>query len=301
MRPVNLIPPDERRGDSAPLRTGSFVYVLVAGLALLLLGIVVLALTSKQVSDREAEKAQLQQDLAAATARAQSVQAFTDFRTIQEKRAATVTSLAESRFDWPRVLHELALVLPSDISLSSLTGTVSPNVQLDSGTGSSSGTTSSLRGTVPGPALEIVGCAPSQDAVASFVAALEDIDGVTRVGVDSSKLPDQVSSGFTGEPGDAASTGATASGDCQSGPTIAKFTIVAAFDAVPAPSTATTVPSVPPSTATTAPAPASATQTTASDQQVTDGQAQENVQNASVREQTSKAQHAQKAILGGGG
>src|SRR5262245_27377771 len=295
MRPVNLIPPDERRGDCAPLRTGSFAYVLVAGLGLLLLGIVVLALTSKQVSDRESEKAQLQQDLAAATAHAQSVQAFTNFRTIQESRAATVSSLAESRFDWPRVLHELALVLRSDISLSSLTGTVSPDVQLDSGTGTSSGTGSSLRASVSGPALEIIGCAPSQDAVASFVAALEDIDGVTRVGVDSSKLPDQQASGFTGEPGDAASTGTTANGDCQSGPTIAKFTIVAAFDAVPTPSTATTAPAVPaPATQPTT------TQSTASDQ-VSDGQAQENVQNASVREQTSKAQHAQKTILGGGG
>ena len=29
MRPVNLIPPDQRRGDSAPLRTGPLVYVLL--------------------------------------------------------------------------------------------------------------------------------------------------------------------------------------------------------------------------------------------------------------------------------
>src|SRR5215213_2157174 len=112
MRPVNLIPKDERQGDSAPLRTGSLIYVLVAGLTLLLLGIVAVALTGKQVSDRQAEKAGLEQDLAAATARAQSVQAFTDFRSVQENRAATVSSLAQSRFDWPRVLHELALVLP---------------------------------------------------------------------------------------------------------------------------------------------------------------------------------------------
>ena len=32
MRPVNLIPPDERRGDRAAMRTGAFSYVLIGGL-----------------------------------------------------------------------------------------------------------------------------------------------------------------------------------------------------------------------------------------------------------------------------
>ncbi len=250
MRPVNLIPPDERRGDNAPLRTGSLVYVLVAGLALLLLGIVAVALTGKQVSDRQAEKAGLEQELATATAQAQSVQAFTDFRSVQENRASTVASLAESRFDWSRVLHELALVLPSDVSLSTLTGTVSPVVQAGSSQSGSSSSGSGLRADIQGPALEITGCAPSQDAVAGFVSALEDIDGVTRVGVDSSKLPEESSSGLSGEPGDQAASGESGTSDCQSGPTIVKFTMVAAFDAVPTPSAAT-APSVPPAAAPT--------------------------------------------------
>jgi Tfp pilus assembly protein PilN len=249
MRPVNLIPPDERQGDSAPLRTGNLVYVLLAGMALLLLGIVAVTLTGKQVSDRQAEKAGLEQDLVAATARAQSVQAFTVFRTAQESRAATVSSLAQSRFDWSRVLHELALVLPSDIALSSLTGTVSPAVQADATGATSSSGGSGLRADIQGPALEISGCAPSQDSVAGFVSALQDIDGVTRVGVDSSKLPDQNTTAVSGEPGNGTTTGA-ASGDCQSGPTIVKFSMVAAFDAVPTPpdATAPSVPSAAPTT-----------------------------------------------------
>ena len=53
MRPVNLIPPEERRGDQAPLRTGPLAYILLAGLALLLLGVVALVLTGNQVSERE--------------------------------------------------------------------------------------------------------------------------------------------------------------------------------------------------------------------------------------------------------
>src|SRR5262245_6343451 len=292
MRPVNLIPSDERRGDDSPLRTGRLVYVLTGGLVLLLLGIVAVAFTGKQIEDRKAEKASLQQELDQATAKAQGLNQFVNFRMVQESRASTVSSLAQSRFDWPRVMHELALVLPPDISLSSLTGTVSPSVQLqsDSSSSSSSGSDGNLRGLSGGPALSITGCAPSQDAVAAFVSSLEDIDGVTRVGVSSSKLPDLNSSGFTGEPGDAASTGSTSPGDCQSGPTIVKFEIVAAFDAVPTPSSDATSPNVP----------SPAHPATDGDQQVTDAKTHENVQQASVREQTTKAQNAKATFIPGG-
>ena len=32
MRPVNLIPPEDRRGQHAPLRTGPLAYILVGAL-----------------------------------------------------------------------------------------------------------------------------------------------------------------------------------------------------------------------------------------------------------------------------
>jgi len=288
MRPVNLIPADERRGDEAPLRTGNLVYVLTAGLALLLLGIVVVALTGKQISDREDQKASLQQELDQTTARATSLAAFTTFRAVQESRLATVTSLAQSRFDWSRVLHELSLVLPSDVSISSLDGSVSPDLQISGGSGSGSGSSGSdLRGNIQGPALAISGCAPGQDAVAGFVASLEDIDGVTRVGLESSTIDPASGSGSSAP----SSTGST---DCQAGPRTASFEIVVAFDAVPTPSTATTAPSVPPSAA-----PPTA-QSTATDQ-VADGQKEQDVAKASDRATISKAQNAKQTILGGGG
>jgi Tfp pilus assembly protein PilN len=168
--------------------------VLVGGLALLLLGIVAVALTSKQISDRKSEQQQLERELADATARAQSLQAFADFRALQETRASTVSSLAQTRFDWERVMNELALILPEDIWLSSLTGTVSPAVTVEGAESVDE------RASVNGPALEIIGCATGQDAVAGFVASLEDIDGVTRVGLSSSELPgdEESATGATG-------------------------------------------------------------------------------------------------------
>jgi Tfp pilus assembly protein PilN len=283
MRPVNLIPPDERRGSRGDLRTGSLIYVLLAGLGLLLLAIVAVSLTSKQISDRKSEKAGLEQELQQETARANSLAAFANFRAMQEARAATVTSLAQSRFDWTRVLHELSLVLPEDISLSNLTGTASPEVTIDSGAagGSSSGATD-LRGNVAGPALDIQGCAPNQDVVAAFVSSLEDIDGVTRVGLSSSELP---------ETEGAEQSAGGSSSDCSAGPRTFKFQIIVAFDAVPAPPTATTVPSVPSSVAPAA---------TGDDGGVAAAQTQEDVAASSAREQTTKAQNAQANLIPGG-
>lgn len=235
MRPVNLIPPEDRRGDRAPLRTGNLSHVIVGGLALLLLAVVATAFTSNQISDREEEQQNLQQELDAATAEAQSLKAFADFRAVQETRTATISSLAQSRFDWERVMRELSLVLPADVQLISLTGTASPAVQL------TDSEEVPLRDSIAGPALELSGCAPSEDAVAGLISALEDIDGVTRVGLASSEQPED-SEGAEEAAGDGS---AASEEECRVADYISKFQIVVAFDAVPTPGTATEAPSVP--------------------------------------------------------
>jgi Tfp pilus assembly protein PilN len=277
MRPINLIPPEDRRGDKAPMRTGNIAYVLVGGLALLLLAVAATALTSKQISDRESEQQSLQQELDSATAQAQSLQAFADFRTVQETRTATVSSLAQSRFDWERVIRELSLVLPADVQLIGLTGSVSPEVEV------AEATDVALRDGITGPALELVGCAPSQDSVAGLISALEDIDGVTRVGLASAERPDS-SEGSTG----GGSPAEASESECRVADYISKFEIVVAFDAMPTPGTATAAPSVP--------APA----TPGGDAQLADAQAEQTASQASATEQTAKANQAQSNLIPGG-
>src|SRR5688500_11048863 len=142
---------------------------------------------------------------------------------MQEQRTATVVSLAQSRFDWERVLREFALVLPEDVWLIQLEGTVSPGVSL------TDGAEISIREGVAGPALEIIGCAASQDAVGGVVAALRDIDGVTRVTVAKSERPELAES-----TGAASSEDASSDDDCRTRDFITRFEIVAAFDGVPA-------------------------------------------------------------------
>jgi Tfp pilus assembly protein PilN len=215
MRPVNLIPREERPGERRPMRGGPLAYIVVGALVAALLGVTVLVATGNQISDRKSEVVQLETEKAAVEAQAQALDAYTQFHSVREQRVATVVSLADSRFDWERVMRELALILPGDVWLTTLTGTASPAVAPE---GAAS---VSLRGSIAGPALELVGCAASHDSVAGFVKALEDIDGVTRVGVQSSALGS----------GGGASTGSTST--CQTRDFIAQFQLVVAFDAAP--------------------------------------------------------------------
>lgn len=217
MRPVNLIPP-ESRTEGRPLRSGPLVYIVIGVLVAALAGVAALALTENQISDRKDEVAQLRREGAAVSARAQRLAAYTQFQTLREQEVSTVTALADSRFDWERVMRELSLVLPNDVWLTSLNASATP----ESSAGSSGSGGSGLRSAIAGPALELSGCTVGHDGVAGFITALEDIDGVTRVGVESSDLSEQGSEAGGGE-----------SGGCQSKPFVAQFKMVVAFDAAP--------------------------------------------------------------------
>lgn len=206
MRAVNLIPPDLRRGDHAPLRTGPLAYIVVGALALALLGVTLLVLAGNEVSEKKDEVKTLQREDALAKARAERLAPYTQFQVASEQRIQTVTSLADSRFDWPRVMRELALILPDDVTLTSLDASAS--AASESGGEGAKG--------VLGPSLELEGCTSSQDTVATFITVLKDIDGVTRVGLESS----------TAEEGGSSGGGEGCEGKTQ-------FDLVVAFDAAP--------------------------------------------------------------------
>jgi Tfp pilus assembly protein PilN len=221
MRPVNLIPAEERRGAHSQLRTGPLPYIVLGALALTLIGVAMLVTTDNHIAESKAEAATLKREDAAAQAKAKRLAAYSQFRTLAEQRVATVRSLADSRFDWERVMHELSLVLPGNVWLTSLSASATPTTSVGGGEGG--GEASGLRGAIAGPALEMSGCATGQEAVAEFVTALKNIDGVTRVGLGSSELAGKSAEGGSGG----------GSGDCRTRSFIAQFSLVVAFDAAP--------------------------------------------------------------------
>jgi Tfp pilus assembly protein PilN len=265
VRPVNLIPPEERRGDRAPTRTGVLPYLVLGALVAVLAGVALMVTTSNKISEREDEVVSLEAQRAEAQARADALQPYADLASLAVERTSTVTSLAQSRFDWDRVLRELALVLPDDVWLTELSGSVSPDVQV------ADAAQSDLRGSAPGPALSIIGCAPSHESVAAFLQALRDIDGVTRVAIASDERPEDVG-------GQAPTTGDTGDADCRTREFISRFEVVAAFDAVTVPAVASTPPD----------APAEASTANAEQQEARD----------SAAEQTEEAGNAAEVIPG---
>lgn len=227
MRPIDLTPTEMRQGARAPMRTGAIPYILVGALVAVLAGVALLVTTGNQISERESEVAQLERENVAAKREARRLAPYVQFQTLHEERVATISSLANSRFDWERVMRELSLVLPHDVWLTQLDAAAS--AQSGGGAGGSGG----LSASVVGPSLELAGCAAGQEAVARFITVLKDIDGVTRVGVASSGLPSR----SEGE----ASSGDSESGGgegCQTRKFIAQFSIFVAFDAAPVPITA---------------------------------------------------------------
>jgi Tfp pilus assembly protein PilN len=230
MRPVNLIPPDERQGEQAPLRTGALVYLVVGAFVAVLIGVTSLVLIGNKINERKTDVVDLHRENAAAERKAQRLASYTQFSTLSRQRVETVKTLAESRFDWERVMRETALVLPDDVWLIDLTATAVPGVSFEGG---STGVGSGLRDDVAGPALQIQGCAVGQQAVARFVTVLKDIDGVTRVGMQSSELPGEDGGAGT----NAGSEAEEDTEDCRTRRFITQFEMVVAFDAAPVSST----------------------------------------------------------------
>jgi Tfp pilus assembly protein PilN len=226
MRAVNLIPADQQRGaGGAAGRSGGGAYLLLGALALIVVMAGTYVMAGKKVDDKKAELASVTQQAVAAEAKAQQLTSYTKFASIRTKRVDTVTQLANSRFDWSHALREVARVLPTNAWLTSMTGSTSPSV---------GGSSSSLRGALPVPAIEISGCTTSQASVAKMMARMRLIDGVQQVSLQSSDKG-------TASSGAAAPSVVGGSGDCRGGHShFPMFSIVVFYRATTAVSVATT-------------------------------------------------------------
>ena len=222
MKAVNLVPGDLRRASGSSGATGPAVYVLLGVLAVALVLVAAWAVVGRSVKQTENELAKVQAEATAAEQRAGRLKPYAQFREMREKRVETVTSLSRSRFNWPFALREVSRVLPSDVWLIGVTGTVAPGVQVES---SGSGATGTLRNQLSAPALEMTGCSASQETVARYLARLRSIQGVTRVTLAQSEKLDVA---VTQSGGVAQDSGG---GDCRQGNRrIPKFELIVFFE-----------------------------------------------------------------------
>jgi Tfp pilus assembly protein PilN len=196
MKAVNLLPSDQRGSGTtvavaaAPAKPPAFgAYVVLGFLALAVAALAAYVLTGNTIKDRKAELAQAKQQVTEAQGQASSLQAYADFKGVVDQRTATVRDLAKARFDWPQALNDLSRVIPDDVRLNKVEGTVN----------SSSGSDIALRSSIQAPALELFGCTTTQAEVARLMSRLQDVRGVSRVTLSSSAKPDDASAPATGD------------------------------------------------------------------------------------------------------
>jgi Tfp pilus assembly protein PilN len=191
MKAINLLPPDQRgtakRGAPKAKRSaavaeapaGIGAYVVLGALAACVVALAAYVLTTNTVKDRQAKLDATIAQAAATTQRVAQLKPYADFQAMAETRIQTVKDLASSRFDWEQAMRDVSRVIPADVTLSSLTGSVS----------TASGGGSSVRTAIAAPALELKGCTRGQKEVAVLLSRVRNVDGVTRVSLGKSVKP----------------------------------------------------------------------------------------------------------------
>jgi Tfp pilus assembly protein PilN len=263
MRPVNLIPEDQRRVRGAGVKGNMVTYGFLGVLAGAVLIVSALVITSNQINDGKEKVAELEGKAARSERAAKALEAYGNFARIEQARVATVKGLAESRFNWERVLRALSKTIPEDVWLTAFKGTVSPDIEIESEGGG--GGTGTLREKTTAPAIELVGCTYSHKAVARMMVRMRNIDGVSEVALSKSERPESQTSSAAPVEGDSAAGSGGSGGDCRTKPEITKFELLvvlanahsqgtapAGDGATPTPA-AQTQPSAPPTGASAAP------------------------------------------------
>ena len=180
MKPVNLIPQDQRRRRSSD-GDGQGARIVLGVLGTLLALVVVYVLTANTVTERKS-------DASAASAKADQIEAqasqqtsYTDFAQIALTRTQSVAGVAATRFDWERFMRELSRVMPTGSWLQSADASV-----LGDPTSGVEAAADPTATTVAAPAANLVGCTPDQGDVARMMVRLRQLYRVDEVELNES-------------------------------------------------------------------------------------------------------------------
>src|SRR4051794_22111517 len=175
MRAVNLLPPRYRPARASGDRPG-IGYAALGALAVILLMVLLYVVTQNGINDAKDKTAQANVEKQAADARVGQLNAFGAFASLKTQRENAVVGIAEVRFDWERLMREVALVLPKGVYLTTFAGAP----------GGSESQASSGGASATGPLITLGGCAPSHLGVATTVVRLRKIHNVSDVNLQTS-------------------------------------------------------------------------------------------------------------------
>lgn len=185
MRAVNLLP--RQQVESKTARPNAVVLVAAIGSAAVLLGLVGGFLVASRSVDRQKQQLATARAVLAATPQhhlSASTQAFrTNVLNKREQRSLALAAAIGKRVSWDRILRRFALVLPDDVWLTALTGTVPLD---DSAVATTATPTSSSALPAQATELTITGYTYSQDSVARLLERLSVVPDLKNVQLQSS-------------------------------------------------------------------------------------------------------------------
>jgi len=185
VKPVNLVPQDQRRRSAAE-GDGKSAPIVLGVLALLLALVVVYVLTGNSVTEKKSDAAAASAEADQLEARAGQQASYSDFAQIAVTRTQSVAEVAAKRFDWERFMRELARVMPEGSWLQSADASVTGD-PTSGGAASTLPADPSATATVA-PAANLVGCTPDQDDVARMMVRLRQLYRVDDVLLNESSL-----------------------------------------------------------------------------------------------------------------
>lgn len=175
MRPVNLLPERYRPARATGRLRGS-AYITVGVLTVLLLMVLGYVMTQNSINDAKEKENEAIAEAQVAEARAAQLGSFGNFQQVKEQREAAVKGLALTRFDYERLMREMALVLPRNVFLTTFTATP----------GGVEGDPAAAATVATGPSLALTGCAPTHPDVSTTIVRLRRMNNVTDVALVSS-------------------------------------------------------------------------------------------------------------------
>jgi Tfp pilus assembly protein PilN len=180
MRPVNLIPQEQRRRVREE-SSGKGAYIAIGVLVALLALVVAYVLTSNQVTERENETAAVSAEADRLEAKAAKQANYTDFAQIAQTRLLAVAGVAETRFDWERLMREVSLIMPEGSWLQSTEASALGDPTAET----AAADTTTLAGGAS-PEATFVGCTPRQTDVAGMMVRLRQMHRVADVELNES-------------------------------------------------------------------------------------------------------------------
>jgi Tfp pilus assembly protein PilN len=144
-------------------------------------------LTANSITEKESQAEQARIEADQLEAQAATKNSFTDFAEIAQTRAASVASVASTRFDWERLMRELSRVMPEGSWLTSASASVTGATDA-----AATATTPADPATADAgaPSATLVGCTPKHSDVARMMVRLRQLHRVVDVELTQSSRAD---------------------------------------------------------------------------------------------------------------